>query len=51
MKGVQVGLLVAMGALGGMLFMKWQNQRTATPVTEVASAPAQPAAVLLEEMR
>ncbi len=45
MKGIQVGLLVAIGALGGMLLMKWQNQRTATPVAPVAATPAQPAAV------
>ncbi len=45
MKGIQVGLLVAMGALGGMLFMKWQNQRTATPLAPAVSAPAPPPAV------
>jgi hypothetical protein len=40
MKAMQVGLLVAIGALGGMLLMKWQNQRTAAP----AAAPQAPVA-------
>ena len=45
MKPLQIGLLVAAGALGGALVMKWQSTRHASPapVPVVASAPAMPA--------
>jgi len=47
MKPLQIGLLVAAGALGGALVMKWQFSRQANmaPTVAVSVEPAAPAAV------
>jgi hypothetical protein len=41
MKPLQIGLLVAAGALGGALVMKWQSTRNPMPAPVVAASPAQ----------
>jgi hypothetical protein len=43
MKPLQIGLLVAAGALGGALVMKWQSARHPSMAAVTATAPAMPA--------
>ena len=40
MKPLQIGLLVAAGALGGALIMKWQSARHPSAAAETVTAPA-----------